>query len=35
MLIDLLRVVGDEFLDVELGQADLGEDLVGGGGPLN
>src|SRR5689334_3332614 len=34
MLIDLLRVVRDEFLDVELSEADLGEDLVGGRGPL-
>src|SRR3954453_16042647 len=34
MLIDLLRVVRDEFLDVELSDADLGEDLAGGCGPL-
>src|SRR3954465_11626375 len=34
MLIDLLRVVGDEFVDVDLGESDLGQDLVGGRGPL-
>jgi hypothetical protein len=34
MLIDLLGVVRDEFLDVALGESDLGEDLVGGRGPL-
>jgi hypothetical protein len=34
MLIDLLCVVRDEFLDVALGEADFGQDLVGGRGPL-
>lgn len=29
----LLSVVVDELLDVGLGECDLGEDLVGGGGP--
>jgi hypothetical protein len=29
----LLRVVLDEFLDVDLDEVDLGEDFVGGGGP--
>src|SRR3954470_12173577 len=33
MLIDLIRVVRDEFLDVELGEPDLGQDLVDGSGP--
>src|SRR5262249_42339086 len=32
-LVWLLRVVVDQALDVGLGEADLGEDLVGGGGP--
>src|SRR3954447_11378640 len=34
MLIDLLRVVRDEFLDVELSDADFGQDFLGGRGPL-
>jgi hypothetical protein len=29
MLTDLFRVVRDEFLDVDLGEADFGEDFVG------
>jgi hypothetical protein len=29
----LLSVIVDEFLDVGLDEAHLGEDLVGGGGP--
>jgi hypothetical protein len=29
----LLRIVVDELLDVGLDELDLGEDLVGGGGP--
>jgi hypothetical protein len=29
----LLCVVVDQFLDVGLGEADLGQDFVGGGGP--
>jgi hypothetical protein len=33
ILIPLLGVVVDEFLDVGLDEPDLGEDLVGGGGP--
>ncbi|MDQ4009385.1 MAG: hypothetical protein M3228_01470 [Actinomycetota bacterium] len=33
ILLILLRVVLDEFLDVDLGEVDLGEDFVGGGGP--
>jgi hypothetical protein len=33
-LIGLLRFVRDEFLDVDLGESDFGEDLVGGRGPL-
>ncbi|WP_157513109.1 Arm DNA-binding domain-containing protein [Lentzea albidocapillata] len=34
MLLCLLAVVVHELPDVLLGQADLGKDLVGGGGPL-
>lgn len=34
ILIDLLSVVRDEFLDVGLDELDLGQDLAGGGGPL-
>jgi len=34
ILLGLLRVVADEVADVLLGQLDLGEDLVGGGCPL-
>ena len=33
MILLILRVVLDEFLDVELDEVDLGEDFVGGGGP--
>lgn len=33
MLFRLLGVVVDEFFDVGVGEHDLGEDLVGGGGP--
>jgi hypothetical protein len=33
ILFSLLRVVRDELFDVGLDPADLGEDLVGGGGP--
>ena len=33
ILLILLRVVLDEFLDVDLDEVDLGEDFVGGGGP--
>lgn len=29
----LLSIIVNQFLDVGLGEADLGEDLVGGGGP--
>src|SRR5262249_40524562 len=32
-LVGLLRVVVDQAFDVGLGDADLGQDLVGGGGP--
>jgi hypothetical protein len=33
ILLALLGVVVDELLDVGLDELDLGEDLVGGGGP--
>jgi hypothetical protein len=33
ILVCLLGVVVDEFLDVGLDELDFGEDLVGGGGP--
>jgi hypothetical protein len=33
ILLSLLAVVVDEFLDVGLDDADLGQDLVRGGGP--
>lgn len=33
-LIGLLGVVVDESLDADLYELDFGEDLVGGGGPL-
>jgi hypothetical protein len=33
ILLILLRVVLDEFLDVDLDEVDLGEDFVGSGGP--
>jgi hypothetical protein len=33
ILFYLLSVVVDELADVGLGECDLGEDLVGGGGP--
>ena len=33
ILFHLLNVVVDESADVGLGEGDLGEDLVGGGGP--
>ena len=33
ILLSLLGVVVDEFLDVGLDEADLGQDFLGGGGP--
>jgi hypothetical protein len=33
ILLYLLGIVVDEFADVGLGERDLGEDFVGGGGP--
>jgi hypothetical protein len=35
ILLILLRVVLDEFLDVDLDEVDLGEDFVGGGVQVN